>query len=388
LRFGNIQLHPGSSDAEKKLGTLQTYAGNPLMVRLEPPETQAAQNCCAGVRKGTAWRPKRFSTQSTAKGVDIKKVAISGAGTIGHALALVHALGACEVRLHDIHQAALDNAMARLKQAFHTLQEAGCINAGYVEVADLPITITTNLEESVEDANIFIEAAAEDLDIKKHIFTEADRWCLEDCIFTSTTSMLNVFPVVPLRRQQRFCVVHWYSPPYIIDLVEVAPGPETSPAVANELCELYARMGKYPILFSSFFPGYVANRVQSAITREVMDILDEGLATPAQIDDSLRHGLALRMAMLGHLMRSDFTSLKLVAANLVTMADRVELPDSTLLHKLVSLGHDGVSTGKGFFDYAGRSPAELYLERDRKLIALKRAFHSIEPIEAAPFTPI
>lgn len=330
----------------------------------------------------------RLSAQSAAKGGDIKKVAISGAGTIGHALALVHALGGCEVRLHDIHQAALDNAVARLKQAFHTLKAAGCINAGYAEVEDLPITTTLTLEETLEDANIFIETAVEDLDIKRRIFTEADRWCLEDCIFTSTTSMLDVFPVVPQRRQQRFCVVHWYSPPYIIDLVEIAPGPETNPAVADELCELYARMGKHPIVFRNFFPGYVANRVQGAITREVMDILDEGLATPAQIDDSLRHGLALRMALLGHLMRSDFASLKLVAANLVTMADRVEIPDSTLLHMLVSLGHDGVSTGTGFFDYGGRSPAELYLERDRKLIALKRAFQSIEPIDAAPFAPV
>ena len=145
-------------------------------------------------------------------------------------------------------------------------------------------------------------------------------------------------------------------------------------------------MGKKPIVFDHFFPGYVANRVQSAITREIMGILDEGLATPAQIDDSLRHGLALRMALLGHLMRSDFTSLKLVQANLAPWLIVEKRP--TALCSTTRLARaNGVSTGKGFFDYAGRSPAKLCLESDRKLLAMKKALHCIEPIYAEPFYP-
>jgi len=95
----------------------------------------------------------------------------------------------------------------------------------------------------------------------------------------------------------------------------------------------------------------------------------------------------LRMALLGHLMRSDFTSLKLVQANLATMSDRASAPPSQLLHDLVSQGYDGVATGKGFYDYAGRSPADMYMERDRKLIAMKKALRCIEPIHAEPFFP-
>jgi 3-hydroxybutyryl-CoA dehydrogenase len=314
-------------------------------------------------------------------------VAISGAGTMGHALALVHALGGCEVRIHDIHQASLDTASKRIAQAFELLNEAGEISTKFKSMADLPITMSTDLGVAVAHADIFVEAAAESQEVKRLVFDEADRLCPLNCILTSTTSMLDVFPFIAPRRLPRFCVVHWYSPPYIIDLVEIAPGPETDPAVPDMLCKLYSGMGKKPVVFDRFFPGYVANRVQVAITREIMSILDEGLATPAQIDDSLRHGIALRMALLGHLMRSDFTSLKLVQAIQATMSDRVPVPDSYLLHELVSQGHDGVSTGQGFFNYAGRSPADLCKERDRKLLAMKKALRCIEPIDAEQFFP-
>ena len=296
-------------------------------------------------------------------------------------------MGGCEVRLHDIHQVSLDTASARIAQAFQLLKEAGEISVKIETAADLPITMSTDLAISAAHADIFIDAAAESEEVKRLVFKEADRLCPLDCILTSTTSMLDVFPLIATRRLSRFCVVHWYSPPYIIDLVEIAPGQETDPAVASKLSTLYAGMGKKPVVFDHFFPGYVANRVQTAITREIMSILDEGLATPAQIDDSLRHGLALRMALLGHLMRSDFTSLKLVQANLATVSDRGPAPRSILLNELISQGHNGVSTGKGFFNYAGRSPANLCMERDRKLLAMKKALHCIEPIYAKPFDP-
>ena len=93
------------------------------------------------------------------------------------------------------------------------------------------------------------------------------------------------------------------------------------------------------------------------------------------------------MALLGNLMRSDFTSLKLVQANLATVSDRGPAPSSILLNELVSQGHDGISTGKGFFNYAGRSPADLRMERDRKLLAMKKALRSHQLNHAEPFFP-
>ena len=138
-------------------------------------------------------------------------------------------------------------------------------------------------------------------------------------------------------------------------------------------------MGKVPVVFKQMVQGYVANRLQAAMGLEVQRMLDEGLVTAKDIDDSVIHGIALRMPILGIMAKADFTGLPLMQQG---MANRSYTPPevrgrSETLDKLIAEGRTGVMSGKGYFDWGDRSPEELFRERDRKLLALKRALRAM-----------
>jgi 3-hydroxybutyryl-CoA dehydrogenase len=318
----------------------------------------------------------------------MRKIAIIGAGTMGHALALVHALGgSAEVRLQDIAPAVLERAPGLMATALATLREAGAVGAERDQAWLSEIVTTTgDLAAAVAGADLIVEAVVEDPEIKRQVFAAIDAAAPESAVIASNTSYLDVFPLIPARRQRRAVIAHWYTPPYLVDLVDIAPGPETDPAVIEALRALYAGMEKKPVVLRKFVPGFIANRIQAAISLEVYRLLDEGVADTAEIDASVKYGLALRMPLLGHLMKADFTGL---AMSRHAQTNRSYTPPpvrgrSERLDTLVEAGHTGVMAGRGFYDYRGRSPAELMKERDLKLLRLKQALKAIGDIEADP----
>lgn len=310
----------------------------------------------------------------------IRNVAIIGAGTMGHALALVHALGGCEVQLQDTDPARLAEAPELIAAALDTLTEAGGLQpqdaAGVMDrIATVP-----ELETAVAAADLVVESVVEDRAVKREIFVAIDAAAPATAIIASNTSHLDVFPLIPAARQKRAAIAHWYTPPYIIDLVDLAPGPETLPEVIDTLKDLYAGFGKRPIVFEELIPGYIANRLQAALGLEVYRLLDEGHVSPQDIDDSIIHGLSLRMATLGHLKKADFTGLDMARR---ALANRTYTPPepkggSATLDRLIAKGRSGVMAGAGFYDYGGRPPVDLFRERDVKLIKLKQALRAIE----------
>ena len=318
----------------------------------------------------------------------MQKIAIIGAGTMGHALALVHALGGCpDIRLQDVSAEVLERAPGLMRTALRTLREAG---AAGPEKDDAwlagAVRTTLDLAEAVADADLIVEAVFEDPEVKRQVFAAIDHAAPHGAIIASNTSYLDVFPLIPARRQRRAAIAHWYTPPYLVDLVDIAPGPETEPDVIHALRDFYAGMDKKPVVLKKFVPGFIANRIQAAISLEVYRLLDDGIADAAEIDASVKYGLALRMPLLGHLMKADFTGL---AMSRHAQTNRSYTPPpvrgrSDRLDALVEAGHTGVMAGRGFYDYAGRSPAELMRERDLKLLQLKQALKAIGEIEAKP----
>ncbi|MCC7271020.1 MAG: 3-hydroxyacyl-CoA dehydrogenase family protein [Alphaproteobacteria bacterium] len=314
-------------------------------------------------------------------------VAVIGAGTMGHALALVHALGGHPVRLHDVSAEALRRAPLLMADALATMQEAGEAPAGWTAGRlAAAVTTTHDLAAAAAGAGLVVAAVAEDPEVKRQVFAALDRVAPDDAILASNTSMLDVFPLVPERRLPRALIAHWYTPPYLVDLVDVVPGPATDPAVTERVRALYAGFGKRPIVLRRFVPGFIANRIQAAISLEVNALLDAGVASAADIDESIRHGLALRMALMGHLMKADFTGL---ALSRKILANRSYTPPvatgrCATLERLVDAGRTGVDAGAGYYDYGGRGAAELFRERDRKLFALKRAWRGVADIAATP----
>ena len=310
------------------------------------------------------------------------RVAIVGAGLMGHALGLVHALGGCQVRLQDADKATRERAPELIETALATLVEGDAIDATAATAAVSQVATFADIATTVEDADLVVEAVTENRDIKRIVYAEIDTAAPADAIIASNTSHLDVFPLIPAERQARCLITHWYSPPYIVDLVDLAPGPETTPDVMETMRALYAGMGKHPIVFESFVSGYVANRLQAAMNLEIFRLLDEGQVTAQDIDGSIRHGLALRLASMGQLEKADYTDLEMMQR---ALANRTYVPPeptgaSKTLGAVVKAGRTGVMAGAGFYDYGDASPAELFRRRDVKLLRLKKALEDIETL--------
>lgn len=306
-------------------------------------------------------------------------VAVVGAGTMGHALALVHALAGAEVRLTDDDPAALARAPALVASALDGLIEAGAVGEAMRDVVPARIALVADLDPAVAGAELIVEAILEDPEAKRRLFAELDDRAAPAAVIASNTSYLDVFPLVPAGRLERTLVAHWYTPPYVVDLVDIVGGPATDPAVIERVRAYYAALGKRPVVHARMIPGYVANRLQQAMTREILRMLDEGWTTPRAIDDSIRHGLALRLALQGQLEKADYTGLELMRRALAngTYAPPPDTRRSPTVDALVAAGRTGVMAGAGFHDYGGADPAALLRARDRRLLALKAAWAPI-----------
>ena len=308
------------------------------------------------------------------------RVAVLGAGTMGHALALVFALGGHQVRLTDNNPETLRRAQGLMEKALATLTEAGEAPEGWTS-AHLAQAITRHedLRECVDGAELIVEAVVENPDVKRKLYAELDQLAPAGAIIASNTSYLDIFPLMPAARQRKTLIAHWYTPPYLVDLVDIVAGPETDPAAVEMVRKLCADMGKKPIVMRKFIPGYIANRIQSAIGLEVQKLLDEGVADAAEIDASIIHGIALRLPILGVLAKADFTGLPMMQ---LALKNRMYEPPpvrghSESLDKLITEGKTGVMSGAGFYDWGGKDPATLFEDRDRRLLALRKALREI-----------
>jgi 3-hydroxybutyryl-CoA dehydrogenase len=312
------------------------------------------------------------------------EVAVIGAGLMGHALALVFALGGHSVRLTDTNAESLERAPSLMATALATLTDAGEVDASWNrQRLSHAVRCVSSLADTVAGAGLVVEAIVERPDAKRAVYAQLETLMDPDAILASNTSNLDIFPLVPTGLQRRTIIAHWYTPPYLCDLVDLCPGPHTDPAAVSTVRDMVRAMGKVPVVFKQMVQGYVANRLQAAMGLEVQRMLDEGLVTPKDIDDSVIHGIALRMPILGIMAKADFTGLTLMQQG---MANRSYTPPevrgrSETLDKLIAEGRTGVMSGKGYFDWGDRSAEQLFRERDRKLLALKQALRRIGPME-------
>ena len=312
------------------------------------------------------------------------EIAVVGAGLMGHALALVFALGGHQVRLTDNNADSLARAPGLMATALVTLAEAGEVDAGKDrQWLSTAVRCVPSLGDTVKGATVVIEAVVERPDVKKTLYAQLETLMDPDTILASNTSNLDIFPLVPKGLQKRTIIAHWYTPPYLCDLVDLCPGPETDPSAIETVRDIVKAMGKAPVVFKQMVQGYVANRLQAAMQLEVYRLLDEGLVTPKDIDDSVLHGLALRIPILGIMAKADFTGLLLMQQGMKNRSYTPPVPQgrSETLDKLIAEGRTGVMAGKGYFDWGDKTPEELFRERDRKLLALKQALRKIGPME-------
>jgi 3-hydroxybutyryl-CoA dehydrogenase len=308
------------------------------------------------------------------------RVAVLGAGTMGHALALVFAMGGHRVRLTDSNPETLARAQGLMEKALATLEAAHEAPHGW-GTAQLAQACTrhADLAEAVDGAELIVEAIVENPEAKRELYARLDAVAPKDAIWASNTSYLDVFPLMPPHRLRRALIAHWYTPPYLVDLVDLVASPDCEPEALRTVKECVEAMGKVPIVLKKFIPGYIANRVQAAFQAEVQFLIDEGYATAQDVDDSALHGIALRFAILGIMAKADFTGLPMLQ---LAFRNRMYTPPpdadgSASMDALVAQGDTGVMSGRGYYDWGGRPPAQLFEERDAKLIALKKALRQI-----------
>jgi len=312
--------------------------------------------------------------------MDIQRTAVIGAGTMGHALALVHALGGCNVVLYDNNPEVLQNSLGMIESACATLREAGSVTDEGARAALGRVSLTEVLAKAVHDADLVVEAVVEKAEVKRIVFDEIDRHAPAGAILASNTSYLDIFPLIPDARQARAVIAHWYTPPYIVDLVDIAPGPQTEPEVVAALSALYLRFGKAPLVFPRLVPGYIANRLQAALNLECLRMIDEFGVSAADIDFSIRHGLVERLAVLGHMRKLDYTGLEMVRNGIAggTYQPPRNSGECASLDRLIAAGRTGVRAGAGFYDYGDTRAEELFHDRDLRLLRLKAQLQSLE----------
>ena len=307
------------------------------------------------------------------------RVAVIGAGTMGHALALVFALGGHQVRLTDSSEKTLARAQGLMEKALATLVANGEAPAEWTS-AHLAQAVTrhADLGECVDGAEVIVEAIIEVPEAKRTLYAQLEQLAPKDAVIASNTSQLDVFPLIPESLQARSMIAHWYTPPYLVDLVDVIPGPKCEPALVDKVHTMLAEMGKQPLRLRKFVPGYVANRIQGAIGAEVQYLLEEGVASAEEIDAAIIHGLALRLPILAVFAKADFTGLALSQSILANGSYTPPPPrrKSAVLDKLVAEGRTGVLAGAGYYDWDADAE-KLFEERDRKLIELKQALRRI-----------
>ena len=311
---------------------------------------------------------------------EIEKVGVIGAGLMGHALAIVHALGGCNVIMQDLKESQIAKGLQLIDSALETLVDAGTITKSEEKYAKARIKTTLELNTAVEDADLVVEAVVENREVKSEAFQHIDNSARKDVIIASNTSNLDIFPLVPEARKSFCLIAHWYTPPYIIDLVDLAAGPDTDIDILQRMEAFYIKLGKKPVVFRKFINGYVANRLQAAMGLEITRLLDEGWASADAIDDSVKYGLALRMAIMGSLMKADFTGLDMMQRGMANMTydPPTPKPQSNTLDELISSGRQGVMSGGGYFDYGKMTPEELFRNRDKGLLMLKSQVSDIE----------
>ncbi len=310
---------------------------------------------------------------------EIRNVTIIGAGTMGHSLAQVFAQGGYRVWLNDLRDEILNKAKSLIASNLKTLAELGLVEKGGEAAVLGRIQMTTKLEEAGENADFVIEAIIEDEAAKKEVFHKLDRICPKAAILTSNTSYMDIFQFVKTARPEKVIITHWFAPPHIVPLVEVVRGPETSPETVDAVKALLLKLGKKPILITKFLPGFIANRLQSALGNEVLHLLDHGYASPEDIDMATKASFGLRIPILGLVKRMDYTGLDLSQKVLSNATYKVppQQTKSKSVDGLVARGKLGVKTGSGLYEYGGRSPEEIMKERDIKLIKLREFLKDI-----------
>lgn len=280
------------------------------------------------------------------------RVAVLGAGTMGHGIAQVCAMAGWGVTLYDIDLVAVEMGMERIRKNLDKGVQLGKVAAAVRETTLAALSTSTELTEAVEGAGLVIEAAPEKLEIKKEVFFRVEELVPEDCLLASNTSSISIDTVAEvLEHPERFLGLHFFNPVFIMDLVEIVVGEKTSQETLDVAARFVTRLDKEPVVVRDT-PGFASSRLGVALGLEAMRMLEAGVATAESIDKAMELGYRHPM---GPLRLTDLVGLDVrlgIAEYLHEELGSEVFRPPEILRRMVAEGKTGRKAGEGFYDWS------------------------------------
>ena len=305
--------------------------------------------------------------------ITLNTITVIGAGTMGHSLALLFARAGSRVTLCDINRDILDVAAKKIASSLETFNT--------YEPSDEPsaavlgrLSYSTDTPASVRTADMVLEVVVENPDIKRRVFADLAPHLRADAVVSSNTSVLNIFELVPETLLPRAVMTHFFVPPHIIPLVEIVGNEKTDPAIAPALKAYLEKAGMAPVVLDRFIPGFIINRIQRAVFREAYSLVGNGIIDAEQFDLAIKASLGIRYPIQGVLQNRDMSgidsTLNVWKSQVLGLVNNEDAPP--ILEKMVAEGRLGVKAGKGFYDYSGKTPAEVNAASEAQLFQMRK----------------
>ncbi len=311
----------------------------------------------------------------------IQTVAVIGAGQMGPGIAQTAAAVGYSTTLIARSAAGLEKGRAKILSNLQAMSRFDLVKPEDIDAILARITFRNDGFAGVAEADLVVEAAVEELPLKQQLFRDLEAIVRSDTILASTTSGLRAADIGALTAHpERVVVAHYWNPPHLLPLVEVAPSDKTSREVVDVISAFLRSTGHSPALVRKDALGFIANRLQHALWREALAIVQQGIASPSDVDEAMKTSFGARTPVLGIFEHMDLVGLDLVQnIHSYLLADLDTLPGpNPELSARVARGDLGVKTGLGFYDWSIKSSADVLRARDTELMerAAKRKKNS------------
>lgn len=309
---------------------------------------------------------------------DIKKIGIAGGGTMGSGIAQIFAQNGYEVYVTDIAEKYLENTKRIILLNQKTLINEGLLTEDEAQESLKQISFSTD-KKVFADADMIVEAIIEKMDIKQDYWKEVEGIAKDDCIFATNTSGLSINGICQkVENKGRFIGMHWWNPPHIIPLIELVKADDTTEETVQLLKELVAKIGKESVVVLKDVNGFIGNRIQFAVYREALKIVQDGIATVEDVDKAMKYGPGFRYPVLGPFETADLGGLDTffyISSYLFNELSDEKKP-TVLQQELMDNGNLGVKSGKGWYDYSDGKGEEAMARRDKNFFKMLKHIHN------------